>query len=157
VRGVRKPFEKDVYDECDGPAKEAMRAHLEAQGHKVTVPDENYDVDLFSEVGDLTMYHEVEVSLGWKSGDHPYPKGSIPERKSRLRAMNTGRTLYFWMLRSDLRRAVVFSSVYLQDRFLIEVPNRKVASGEFFYRIPKSLGKEFNLLPINEEDVFDES
>ena len=156
MKGVRKKFEKQDYDKFDGPAKEAMRKHLEAQGHTVDVPPENYGVDLTSDLQGVKMYHEVEVSQKWKSNEHPFPKGSIPERKHRLKEMHPDVPLYFWMLRSDLRRAVVFTSVYLQDRFLIEVPNYKVPEGEYFYRIPKQLGKEFDLLPITEkEDLFD--
>jgi hypothetical protein len=153
MKGVRKEFEEDLYNKYDGPAKHAMQVHLELSGHDVTVPPENYGVDLYSTIGDLVMYHEVEVSEGWKSGIHPFPKGSIPERKIRLKAMQSGDPLYFWMLRFDLRRAVVFGSHLLQDRFLVEVPNRKVPEGEYFYRIPKHLGKEFDLLPI-QPDVF---
>lgn len=146
MKGVRKPFEKDVYNRCDGPAKEAMRIHLEAQGHDVTIPPENYDVDLFSDFKSVRMYHEVEVSLGWTTGKHPYPKGSVPERKHRLVEMHRNVPLYFWMLRVDLKRAVVFSGTKLIDRWLVMVPNRKIEAGEYFYRIPKTLGKEFDLL-----------
>ena len=146
MKGIRKEFEQDVYDRCDGPAKNAMAYHLRAQGHIVTVPPENYGVDLHSELGDLMMYHEVEVSEGWKIGDHPFLKGSVPERKHRLCEMLKGKPLYFWMLRVDMGRAVVFSSFKLQDRWLVMVPNRKVPEGEYFYRIPKELGKEFDLI-----------
>ena len=146
MKGVRKPFEKDVYNKCDGPAKEAMRIHLEAQGHRVTIPPENYDVDLFSDFLKVRMYHEVEVSLGWLKDAHPFSNGSVPERKHRLVEMYQSVPLYFWMLRSDLKRAVVFSGMKLIDKWLVEVPNRKVPEGEFFYRIPKTYGKEFNLL-----------
>jgi hypothetical protein len=49
------------------------------------------------------------------------------------------------MLRLDLRRAVVFSEAHVKERYLIEVPNKIHPEGEFFYRIPKHLGKEFDL------------
>jgi hypothetical protein len=158
VKGKHKRFDKELYKLYDEPAKEAMRIHLEHSGHIVTVPPENYGVDLYSEIGDLTMYHEVEVSRGWGNGSHPYPKGSVPERKLRLCKMLKGKPLYFWMLRRDLKRAVVFGSHCLQDKFLVEVPNKQISSGEFFYRIPKQLGKEFFLLPIQkQEDIFDDA
>jgi hypothetical protein len=146
--GTRKKFERELYNRFDGPAKEAIKNHLVAQGHdeEVVVPPENFGADLYSVLGGLKFYHEAEVSQGWKEGDHPYPRGSIPERKTRLIHMLEGRPLYFWMLRLDLGRALVFSSVWCKDKYLVEVPNRKVASGEYFYRIPKTHGKEFNLL-----------
>lgn len=146
MRGVRKPFEVDDYNKYDGPAKAAMAYHLTCHGHDVTVPPENYGVDLYSEVGPITMYHEVEVSKKWKAGPHPFPRGSVPERKLRLKQMLPCVPLYFWMLRVDLKRAVVFNSKHLVDKWLVMVPNYKVESGEYFYRIPKNLGKEFDLL-----------
>lgn len=146
MKGIRKKFDRDLYAEFDGPAKQAIQAHLIAQGHTVTVPPENYSVDLYSEVGPLTMYHEAEVSRMWCLKEYPFDLGSVPERKIRLKSVLKGLPLYFWMLRSDCCRALVFSSVHLRAKFLVEVPNRLVEKGEYFYRIPKQLGKEFNLL-----------
>ena len=146
MKGVRKKFEQDVYDRCDGPAKEAMRTHLTVSGHIVTIPPENYDVDLFSDYLDVRMYHEVEVSEQWQKDNHPFITGSIPERKHRLVLMHLNVPLFFWMLRQDLKRALVFPGHRLKSYYLVEVPNRKVEIGEFFYRIPKQHGKEFDLL-----------
>jgi hypothetical protein len=148
VKGKHKKFEPNLYDRYDGPAKEAMKVHLTIAGHEVTVPPENYGADLYSEFGRRRIYHEVEVSLGWEKGEHPYPRGSIPERKIRLCHIHQGTDLFFWMLRRDLKRALVFPSTCLVDEHLIEVPNRKIREGEFFYRIPKELGKEFNLYDL---------
>lgn len=149
MKGLHKKFEQDVYDKCDGLAKEAMRIHLELMGHTVTVPPENFGPDLYSVIFFRKMYHEVEVSLKWETGKHPYPTGSIPERKHRLIAGCDACQLFFWMLRSDLARALVFPASCLLEQYLVEVPNYKIAVGEYFYRIPKELGKEFNLYAID--------
>lgn len=153
MKGVRKKFEPDLYTQFDGPAKEAMRIHLTLSGHEVTVPPENYYADLYSTFLGVKMYHETEVSRGWKDNEHPFGLGSIPERKIRL--VNAHKIncepLFFWMLRLDLGRALVFSGSRMIDQYLVEVPNRKVAKGELFYRIPKHLGKEFDLL--KQEDI----
>jgi hypothetical protein len=146
MRGLHKPFNKLDYMRFDGPAKQAMRVHLELSGYKVTVPPENYGADLYSELGKIRIYHEVEVSQGWKEEEHPFWKGSVPERKLRLAKIHINEPLYFWMLRLDLLRALVFPSFRLRPEFLVEVPNKKIPEGEFFYRIPKQFGKEFNLL-----------
>jgi hypothetical protein len=146
VKGVHKQFDPNLYAQYDGPAKDAMAAHLSASGHVATVPEEDYRADLYSEYNGSKMYHEVEVSQGWTEGDHPYPKGSIPERKGRLLEKHVGCLLFFWMLRRDLKRALVFSGAHLKECYLIEVPNSVHPEGEFFYRIPKHLGKEFDLL-----------
>jgi len=123
-----------------------MAEHLRASGHEAFIPQEDYRADLYSTFKDLKMYHEVEVSQQWTEGVHPYPNGSIPERKIRLLDKHVGCLLFFWMLRKDLNRALVFSSCHMKERYLIEVPNRLEPEGEYFYRIPKQLGKEFYLL-----------
>jgi len=145
MKGKRKPFEQEDYDKYDEPAKSAMAGHLWTKGHIVTVPEENYGADLYSEINGRKIYHEVEVSKQWVKGDHPYPTGSIPERKIRLKQMCGDNELIFWMLRSDLGRALCFNAKHMIDDYLIEVPNYKVKSGEYFYRIPKNLGKELDL------------
>ena len=146
MRGIHKKFDKELYREFDEPAKQAMKVHLELSGHDVTVPPENYGADLFSHLDGVKMYHEVEVSRGWRTGTFPYFCGSIPERKIRLKQLHVNEPLYFWMLRADLLRAMVYSSFYLNDKYLIEVPNRIHQEGEYFFRIPYEYGKEFDLL-----------
>jgi hypothetical protein len=146
VKGVHKPFSKDDYNKFDGPAKAAMKVHLELSGYRVTVPPENYGADLYSELGPIKIYHEVEVSQAWKEAEHPFALGSVPERKLRLAKIHINEPLYFWMLRLDLLRALVFPAFRLRSEFLVEVPNKKVLKGEYFYRIPKQFGKEFDML-----------
>jgi hypothetical protein len=146
--GKHKKFEKSLYNKYDGPAKQAMRVHLELMGHDVTVPPENYGPDLYSITGFRKCYHEVEVSLKWKLNMHPFGLGSIPERKIRLLDKIGDCELFFWMLRLDLKRALVFPSTVLQEQYLVEVPNIKIETGEYFYRVPKTLGKEFDLACI---------
>jgi len=158
VKGIHKPFEPNLYTKYDAPAKEAMRVHLELMGHVVTVPPENYGPDLYSVIGFRTVFHEVEVSVKWKSTEHhPFLNGSIPERKKRLISkVPSPADLFFWMLRSDLKRALVFPATTLLDKYLVEVPNIKIEAGEYFYRIPKDLGKEFDLavIPDGQDHTF---
>jgi hypothetical protein len=146
VKGVHKPFDKALYNRFDGPAKEAVCQHLSLSGYVVTIPPENYGADLYAVKQMVKIYHEVEVSRSWKEAKHPFFLGSIPERKIRLARLHINEPLYFWMLRLDLKRALIFPGFRLRDKFLVEVPNKIIDEGEYFYRIPKSLGKEFDLL-----------
>ena len=146
MRGAYKNFDPNLYAKFDDPAKNAMRQHLILKGHdRVVIPPEDFGPDLYSVIGGLKMYHEVEVNGCWQRGDFPFDSGSIPERKKRLANHVAGYPLYFWRLRLDLRRAVVFSSAYLKHKYLTEVENRMINKGEFFYRVPLKLGKEFDL------------
>jgi hypothetical protein len=146
LKGAYKQFDKGLYTKFDGPGKQAVSKHLTLSGYEVTVPPENYGADLYAVMGTVKIYHEVEVSQAWKQEEHPFPLGSIPERKIRLARQHISEPLYFWMLRLDLKRALIFPGFRLRDQFLVEVPNKYVAKGEMFYRIPKSFGKEFDLL-----------
>ena len=147
MKGKYKEFDQELYDACDGPGKEAVRQHLVCLGYDVTVPPENYGPDVYCTFNGRRCYHEVEVSTRWFKGTpFPFPSGSIPERKHKLLARTVGFELFFWMLREDFGRAVVFPSIYVIDEYLVEVPNSQIKSGEYFYRIPLSLGKERDLL-----------
>jgi len=128
-------------------AKTAVALHLTYHGYDVTVPPENYGADLFHRhpTADFTINHEVEVSLGWQDCEFPFRTGSVPERKIRLCKMTDG-PLFFWMLNKVCNRAVVFSSVYLKDVFLVEVPNARIKEGEYFYRIPLKYARIINPL-----------
>jgi hypothetical protein len=146
MKGAYKDFDPDLYNEFDDPAKQAMRVHLLNSGHqKVVVPPEDFGPDLYSLLDGFKMYHEVEVNNVWHKNEFPFDTGSVPERKKRLANLCKTYPLYFWRMRSDLKRAVVFSSVYLRHEYLVEVKNKYVGEGEYFYRIPVVLGKEFDL------------
>lgn len=143
MKGKRKPFSYEVYKRCDAMAKAAVALHLTLSGYDVEVPPENYGADLFHIHplnADLKVFHEVEVSLGWGDVKFPYPTGSIPERKKRLLGL-IDEPLFFWMLNSLCNRAVVFSSAYIRDEFLVEVPNKIIHEGEYFYRPPLKYGR----------------
>jgi hypothetical protein len=146
MKGAYKPFDKDLYTRFDGPGKDAVKQHLVLSGYEVFVPPENYGCDLYATMGQVKIAHEVEVSQAWKEAEHPFALGSIPERKIRLARLHVSKPIYFWMLRLDLKRALIFPGFRLRDRFLVEVPNKFVGKGEMFYRIPKQFGKEFDLL-----------
>lgn len=145
MKGKHKKFERGLYNKYDAVAKKAVQVHLEIAGHHVTVPPENYGPDLYSELAFRRTYHEVEVSQLWKMGDFPFPTGSIPERKYRLLSKIEDCELFYWMLRLDTARAVVFPHIVINDKWLVEVPNKKIKSGEYFFRPPLIYGKEFDL------------
>jgi hypothetical protein len=146
MKGAYKPFDKDLYEQFDGPGKDAVCQHLLLTGYVVTVPPENYGADLYAVKQRVKIFHEIEVFKNWRDGQFPFSTGSIPERKIRLARMHINEPLYFWRLRLDLKRALIFPGFRLRDKFLVEVPNKIIDTGEYFYRIPVSLGKEFDLL-----------
>ncbi len=142
MKGKHKPFDRELYEKWDAIAKQAVASHLSYHGYKVVIPNEDYWVDLYAEIVKTgqRFYHEVEVSQNWKVGKYPYPHGSIPERKIRLREKVNG-PLFFWQLSAPCTAAVCFSSAQMRPEFLVEVPNKYVPDGEFFYRPPLRFGR----------------
>lgn len=148
MKGVRKPFSQSLYDQCDERAKSTVEEHLTSKGYTVVVPPENYGADIYCVQGPLRLYHEVEVSLTWERGSYPFINSSVPERKIRL-VNKYDAPLYFWQLSNDLVGAVVTPGHQLKDIYLVEVPNRLVATGEYFYRVPMKYCKQI-VFPVEE-------
>lgn len=131
---VRKPFEQDLHDKYDAPAKEAIARFLE---HKcdVTVesnPDQ-FGIDLLIlRGGKLVGCAEVEVRQ-W-SPTCPFATIHVPERKDKFFNKNT----LFFALTKDMQSAYWIEADKIKDYPLKEVSNYKVVSGEMFYDVPTS-------------------
>ena len=145
MKGIRKPFSQEEYDRSDAFGKDAVAGFLEQELYiEVRVPVENYgpDIEVYWQ-DNLIAYHEVEVRRNWKSDqeDFPYSTIHIPARKSRLieLAKKEGAKLYFWSVREDGMKAMFVDSDDVTEDRLVEVPNKRVWKGEYFYDIPSEL------------------
>lgn len=135
----RKPFEQDLHDKYDAPAKEAVAKYLERQMdiQVISNPDK-YGVDLLvSRNGKKIGAVEVEVRQ-W-SPNCPFPTIHVPERKTKF---FNGKSLFF-ALTKDMAKAYWIESKDITKYPLKEVRNVKVASGELFYDVPTT---EFNFV-----------
>lgn len=137
---VRKPFNREVYDQTDALARSAVRARLDSKGIH-TISSETFGVDITSlhPIG-----HEVEVKLVW-TGEWPdaWETVHIPERKGKL--FNNGKWVFFWILRADCKEAWLIDSRKLQPGMLKEVPNKEMSNGEYFYDVPVSMAQKITL------------
>ena len=96
---------------------------------------EDYNADI-KVVEPEVSYHEVEVKPGWVNDWPPtWDTIHIPYRKKRLIDMqDLPDRLTFYVLRKDLQKAwAIKGSECIQ---IVQVPNKFVSSGEYFFNIP---------------------
>jgi len=128
---VRKPFEQDLFDEFDAPAKQAVSKYIESVSDVLVQsnPDQ-YGVDLLIIKGDKILGEaEVEVRQ-WI--ECRFSTIHVLQRKQKY---FSDRTLFF-ALAKDLKSAHWIETNKIDRHPLIEVSNYKVASGELFFDVP---------------------
>jgi hypothetical protein len=132
---VRKPFEQELHDKYDMPAKLAVRNYMERNCDVQVYPNKDkYGVDLIlGKNGKVLGYAEVEVRQ-W-SPDCPYPTIHVPERKTKF----FGDRVLFFALTKDMQHAYWIETKYITEYPIKEVRNRSVASGEMFYDVPTEM------------------
>jgi hypothetical protein len=140
MTGVRKQFNKALYEAYDAPARNALVFYLEDNGHTIVNNEENYNVDVISQKGAYTYYNEAEVKTAWK-GDWPshWAEVRIPERKQRLLEMYKSfpfSVLNFYIFRPDFKQAWRIKDTLLTQDSLKEAKGRYIQKGEKFFHIP---------------------
>lgn len=132
----RKPFEKKIFDATDNPAREAIKDYIGRSGLFVRDNPDIYGPDLIVYKGFKPLsFVEVEVKLVWKPEQYAFPWDTVqlPERK--LKFLNLGLPIEFFILRADLERAVLIPDYVVAKSPIEEVKNKYVKVGELFCRI----------------------
>ena len=128
----RKPFEQDLHDKYDQPAKEAVAKFVLSKCEvDVEFNDDQYGVDLLVKKEDKQV-GAIEVEVRQWSPKCPFPTIHVPERKLKF----FGSNVLFFALTKDMKHAYWIETSDITKYPLKEVPNVKVASGEFFYDVP---------------------
>lgn len=133
---TRKPFDRGMFDATDNPAREAIRDYIGRSGLYVRDNPDTYGPDLIVYKGFKPLsYVEVEVKLVWKPEQYEFPWDTIqlPERK--LKFLNLGLPIEFFILRADLEKAVLIPDYVVAKSPVEEVRNKYVKAGELFCRI----------------------
>lgn len=131
MSGVRKRFDKELYRIYDELAKDATRLYNQKLGKTVSDNTNRYKQDLVCDDHLL----ECEVKIVWDSDEFPYDTVQLPQRKAKFFDALT--QFYIW--NKSLTRAATFWSEDIKDLEPVEVPNKYVYSGEYFFQIPLSL------------------
>jgi hypothetical protein len=130
-----KRFDERLFLDNDTPARSAVMRHIDAAGLYITDNDDRYGPDLIVYKGLKKSYYiECEIKNVWSGADFPYDSVQLPSRKEKF--LKAGLPIEFWILNKELTHAVVLPDFIIDSSFLVEVPNRLVSSGEYFYQIP---------------------
>lgn len=125
---VKKRFDKSLYKMYDELAKDATKLYNEGLGQTLTDNPDRYRQDLVAD--DYLV--ECEVKLVWDTDEFPYDTVQLPQRKAKFFDKLT--KFYIW--NKALTRAATFWSDDIKDLEPVEVPNKYVYKGEFFFQIP---------------------
>jgi hypothetical protein len=136
---MRKPFDKQLYQKNDQPAKDAVRrAFKDIYNYDLKDNEDLYGPDLEAhQNGKFIGYVEVEVKQFWKDHKH-FPSNTmhIPERKSRLISLNYKTfPIVLCVLSADLKAGywidgeslmkcptIIKSTIYLDNERFYEIP-----------------------------------
>ena len=140
---MRKPFEQELHDKYDMPAKQAIRKYMKRTCAVDVYPNKDqYGVDLILCRGDkLLGYAEVEVRQ-W-SPNCPYGTIHVPERKTKF----FGDRVLFFALTKDMQHAYWIETNKIRGYPIREICNYKIPRGEMFYDVPTS---EFVFIDLGE-------
>lgn len=135
--GVRKKFNKALYDAYDQPAKTELVRYLKQQGHEIVDTQENYYFDVVTRKNGNIYYSEAEIKLSWR-GDWPtdWKEIRIPERKKRLLDKSEKGFLNFYVFRKDLKQCWRIKDTLMTDDRVKKAFGKRIVSGEMFFHVP---------------------
>lgn len=128
---MRKPFEQELHDMYDAPAKSAIATYVERKcGVSVMPNSDQYGVDLLvMKHGKMVGSIEVEVRQ-WHPC--PFPTIHIPQRKQKFFAENS----LFFALTKPMTHAYWIQMKDIEQYPVKEISNYKIPRGEMFFDIP---------------------
>ena len=141
LKSKRKRFDPVAYKQSDNKAKKCITKYLMSLGHTVLDTEENFGVDLMSTLENTTYNHEVEMKHMWE-GEWPtvWKDINIPFRKNRLMVQVFNKeplaNFHFYIIRGDCKVAWKMDANIVKDSPVVEVPNRAVRKGEYFFKVP---------------------
>lgn len=134
--GKKKRFSKQLFSDNDSPAREAGIRYWEAMGYMATPNYDQYGPDLLVITESERFYSEVEIKRVWSGETFQYDTLQIPERKRKFAGLDFPCT--FMVFNNEQTYAFLCEGSTLIASPLVEVPNRYVHEGEYFFQVPVS-------------------
>ena len=133
--GIRKKFDKKLFEANDIFAREKTTKYLNSVGCNVIPHPNQYAQDLIAYKDDDAWFVECEVKNVWSGEGFPYPNVQMPERKKKFFDHPT--QFFIWNKEGD--HAMTFWSTDISNLEPVEVYNRFISSGEYFYQVPMDM------------------
>ncbi len=128
-----KRFSESLHSKFDAKAREKAKAFIEREyGFEVVDNPDPYGPDLMAYDGErFAGYVECEVKDVWKGRRFPFQTIQFPKRKSKFLTD----AILFVMFNSKMNRCLIVDGRDLEKAKLVEVSNKYVKKGEFFYQV----------------------
>ena len=138
MKGHHARFDEASFARSDAAARDATTKLLNGYGYEVHPHPNKYAQDLVATKGDKTFLVECEHKSLWRNINFPFNSVQLPERKKKFFKERT----LFCMWNKDFTSAMLFWSDKISHLEPVEVPNRRIRNGEYFFQIPMDLVKQ---------------
>ena len=122
---IYKEFSKDSYTVNDKPAKDLVINFLKSMGIDAIENPDKYGIDI------IVPRYEVERREIWID-KFPFKTVHIPARKKKFLKYS----IVYAIVNRDFNKIVFCKSGVIKQYNSIEVPNKSVPEGEYFYDVP---------------------
>ena len=144
---VTKRFNKELYEQNDGIARQKIRDILKDTEYNVVDNPKKRGVDLLIyKKGKHVLNIECEIKRVWKGETFPYESLQIPARKEKYAILDV--PTVFVVLNDDKTSYLSVTGDVLVNSPKKEVPNKYVYKGEYFFQVPLDKVKYNDLLSV---------
>ena len=131
---INKEFNKESPAANDKPAKDLVIKFLKSKGLDAMENPNDYGIDI------MVSRYEVERREIW-TNKFPFQTVHIPARKEKFLKYN----IIYAIVNKDFNKIMLCTSEIIRQYNKIEVPNRSVPTGEYFYDVPIKEWSTYNL------------
>ena len=138
---IYKEFNKESHAVNDKPAKDLVINFLKSKGLDAMENPDKYGIDI------VVPRYEVERREIWID-EFPFKTVHIPARKEKF----LKHSIVYVVVNKDFNKMMFCRSEIIRQYNLIEVPNKSVPEGEYFYDVPIEKWHIFNTGESNENE-----
>jgi hypothetical protein len=136
---IYKQFNKENHATNDKPAKDLVINFLKSKGLDAMENPDKYGIDI------VVPRYEVERREIWID-KFPFKTVHIPARKEKF----LKHSIVYVVVNKDFDKIMFCRSEIIRQYDLIEVPNKSVPKGEYFYDVPIEKWRIYNIEDANE-------
>lgn len=135
-----KKFDKNLHDQWDELGRNAVIEFFRQRGHICKSNTDKYGVDLILYRNEEPIgYAEVEVKPNWDNHKWPFKTVNVPSRKRKL--LENDLPTWFFCVNNKGDYVMAVDAETVLNSPLLENPNKYIASGEYFYKVPVEKAK----------------
>ena len=138
---IYKEFNKESHAANDKPAKDLVINFLKSKGLDAMENPDKYGIDI------VVPRYEVERREIWID-EFPFKTVHIPARKEKF----LKHSIIYAVVNRDFDKIMFCTSEVIRKYNLIEVPNKSVPEGEYFYDVPIEKWRIYNTGESNENE-----